>query len=103
MGWFRTSNDNKIVLLEEKVEELEKAIRYLLEQQQEIVNKTIALDGGISIIADALISSNIVGTQEKNLKTIGGMIDGMNAIHDNMQVVIRVLNKKGILTENDLN
>ena len=66
MGWFRTSNDNKIVLLEEKVEELEKAIRYLLEQQQEIVNKTIALDGGISIIADALISSNIVCTQEKN-------------------------------------
>ena len=103
MGWFRTSNDNKIVLLEEKVEELEKAIRYLLEQQQEIVNKTIALDGGISIIADALISSNIVGTQEKNLKTIGGMIDGMNAIHDNMQVVIGVLNEKGILTENDLN
>lgn len=81
---------------------METALIQVIEIQEENKTNIKKLEGGIELIADTLLNTDVVGRQEKNQKTLGGMIDGMNTIHDNMQTVIKVLNEKGIITEEDL-
>ena len=81
---------------------METALIQVIEIQEETKANIKKLEGGIELIAETLLTTDVVGGQEKNMKTLGGMIDGMNTIHDNMQTVIKVLNEKGIITEEDL-
>lgn len=88
--------------LVDRIMAMEQALIQVIEVQKETKEDIKKLEGGIELIAEALLTTDVVGGQEKNQKTLGGMIEGMNTIHDNMQTVIKVLNEKGIITEEDL-
>ena len=94
--------DDIFLALVDRTMALEKALLHLYEEHEQLKNNFKALEGGISLIAETLLKTNVLDGQEKNLKTIGGMIESMNSMHDNIGTIVRVLNEKGILTEEDL-
>ena len=96
---FENEVFNRLV---ERIMAMEQALIQVIDTQKEVQENIKKLEGGIELIAETLLTTDVVGSQEKNQKTLGGMIEGMNTIHDNMQTVIKVLNEKGIITEEDL-
>jgi hypothetical protein len=77
---------NTIELLVTRFIEVEDALTVILKDIKETqINHKNAIEGTIAAKVD-----------------VQGMINSMNTLHDNVMTVVKALNEKGILTEEDL-
>jgi predicted nucleic acid-binding Zn-ribbon protein len=104
--------------LKERIEHLEKTIEDHKEFVEiadtiitTLVKDVIDLKKDLEEVGNALKTNVRVYDEAINLvmkdkqytnKNMQGMLDSMNIIHENMVVLLRALNEKGIITEDDL-